>query len=157
MKHRQEKSNAMITHDVLHIFSHLLHNWMYENNHCNKSAEMFRVKSVITRFVLVSLYSEDQLVVGLQGMSVFGVIDQFVASQDVCLVQSFRKLSVLDCCPLHGHFQLILAAIHQEADKVEDGQIQENDQDDQSWFGKDDGIVENSVKVGLEDGHLERD
>lgn len=130
---------------------------MYENNHYNKSTKMLRVESVITRLVLVPLRSEDQLVVGLQSMPVFGVVGQLVTTEDVGLVESFRKLSVLDRSPLHRHLQLILAAIHQESDEVEDSQVQKNDEDDQGRLSEDDGIVEDTIEVGLEDGHLEGD
>lgn len=95
---------------------------------------MFRIESVVARLVFVPLSSEDQLVVGFQSMAVFWVIGQFVASKDVGFVESFRELSVLDCSPLHRHLQLIFAAIHQESDEVEDGQIQKNDEDDQGRF-----------------------
>ena len=95
---------------------------------------MFRVESVVAWLVLIALRSEDQLVVGLESMSVLGIIGQFVASKDVGLVESFRKLSVLDCSPLHRHLQLILATIYQESDEVKDGQIQKNDEDDQGWL-----------------------
>lgn len=47
---------------------------------------MLRVESVITRLILVPLRSEDQLVVGLQSMPIFGVIDQFITTEDVSLV-----------------------------------------------------------------------
>ena len=88
-------------------------------------------------------------------MTIGGIVDQFIASQNIGLLNTIVERLILNRCPLNGYFKLILAtAVSNPLKEADEGEVNNDHNEDKSYLAKNDDVIENSIDRVIEKSYV---